>query len=194
MRVVGGRWRGHPIEGPTGRGTTRPTTDRVREAEASMVLSACGLDLSGLSALDAYAGSGAMGIELLSRGASRVTFIDRDRGAAARVRRNLVSLGAAPACYAILVGDTGRLLGSAGVAGAPFGLVMLDPPYAMGMGEVAALVEGACASGLLAPRALVLYERSSSSEALEADGFVEVKRKRYGTTCVDLLRREESDV
>ena len=68
MRIVGGKWRGRRIEAPEGRGVTRPTTDRMRESIASMILSARGLDLSGESVLDAFAGSGAMGLELLSRG------------------------------------------------------------------------------------------------------------------------------
>ena len=71
MRIVGGKWRGRQIEAPDGRDVTRPTTDRTREQIASMILSAAGLDLSGTSVLDAFAGSGAMGLELLSRGAAR---------------------------------------------------------------------------------------------------------------------------
>ena len=97
MRIVGGKWRGRQIEAPEGRGTTRPTTDRTREAIASMILSARGLDLTGDSVLDAFAGSGAMGLELLSRGASHATFVDRDRRAAARVRRSAEALGAGEA-------------------------------------------------------------------------------------------------
>ena len=97
MRIVGGKWRGRAIEAPRGRDVTRPTTDRTRERVASMVLSAMGLDLSGRSVLDAFAGSGAMGFELLSRGAARATFVDRDRRAVALVRRTAASLGARPA-------------------------------------------------------------------------------------------------
>lgn len=88
MRIVGGEWKGHPIEAPEGRDVTRPTTDRVREAVSSMLMSARGLTLDGASVLDAFAGSGALGLELLSRGAAHATFVDLDRGACARVRRN----------------------------------------------------------------------------------------------------------
>ena len=95
MRIVGGKWRGRQIEAPDGRDVTRPTTDRTREQIASMILSAAGLDLSGTSVLDAFAGSGAMGLELLSRGAARATFLDRDRRAVARIKRTDSSLGAA---------------------------------------------------------------------------------------------------
>ena len=194
MRIVGGTWRGHPLEAPDGRGTTRPTTDRVRESIASMLLSASGLDLSGASALDAFAGSGALGIELLSRGAAHVTFCDRDRGAVARVRRNLASVGASPSVYAILQGDVGRLCSHSAPPGAPFDVVVLDPPYATSVDAVSALVRGMAADGLLSVKALVAYERSSSAPALSCDGFGVVKQKRYGSTAVDLLRREERHV
>ena len=87
MRIVGGKWRGLSVEAPEGRGTTRPTTDRNRERFASMILSAAGLDLSGVEVLDAFAGSGAMGFELVSRGAASAVFVDLDRRAVARIRR-----------------------------------------------------------------------------------------------------------
>ena len=96
MRIVGGKWRGRQIEAPDGRDVTRPTTDRTREQIASMILSAAGLDLSGTSVLDAFAGSGAMGLELLSRGAARATFLDRDRRAVARIKRTASSPGGRP--------------------------------------------------------------------------------------------------
>ena len=89
MRVVGGIWKGHPLEAPQGRSVTRPTTDRVREALASMMESAFGLDLSGRHVLDAFGGSGAFGIEMLSRGMEEATFIDQDRKAAARIKQIL---------------------------------------------------------------------------------------------------------
>ncbi|MFZ2755612.1 MAG: 16S rRNA (guanine(966)-N(2))-methyltransferase RsmD [Atopobiaceae bacterium] len=190
MRIVGGTWRGRPLEAPDGRGTTRPTTDRVRESMASMILSAAGLDLGGMSALDAFAGSGALGIELLSRGAAHVTFCDRDRGAAARVRRNLSSVGAPASCYAILQGDAERLAARASLPGAPFDVVVLDPPSAMGADAVASIVRGLASGGLLAPQALVAYERSADAPALSSEGFAAIRQKRYGSTSVDLLRRD----
>lgn len=193
MRVVGGMWRGHPLEAPSGQGVTRPTTDRVREAEASMVMSSFGLDLSSVSVLDAFAGSGAMGIELLSRGASHATFVDRDRGAVSRVGRNLRAVGAGDASYDILLGDTAARMSAAFLAGGPFDVIVLDPPYAMSPVAVGELVASARAAGNLAPDAVVLYERASASPALTIEGFVMKKQKRYGTTSVDLLRRGEED-
>ena len=193
MRIVGGEWRGHPIEAPDGRDVTRPTTDRVREAVSSMLLSARGLSLAGARVLDAYAGSGALGLEMLSRGAAWCTFVDMDRSAQARVRRNATALGAAPASFAIGRGDVERMVGSGRLAGAPFDIALLDPPYATDAARVSALVEGLAAKGLLAAGALVLYERSSSAPTIEPEGFSPLKQKRYGITAVDLLRMDQAN-
>ncbi len=189
MRIVGGTWKGHPIEAPEGRDVTRPTTDRVREAISSMILSAKGLSLDGLSVLDAFAGSGALGLEMLSRGAAHCTFVDLDQKACARVRRNAAALGAAPASFTVVRGDSVKLTASGHVAGAPFDIVLLDPPYATEAARVAELVEALDAAGLLTDGAHVLYERSSGRPAMEPAGFYAVKQKRYGQTAVDLLGR-----
>ena len=105
MRIVGGMWRGRALEAPEGRNVTRPTTDRTRESMASMVLSAFDLDLSEVRMLDAFAGSGAIGYELLSRGARSCTFCDADRKAVARIKRNGQALGAAREAHAVVGGD-----------------------------------------------------------------------------------------
>lgn len=187
MRIVGGEWRGHPIEAPDGRDVTRPTTDRVREAIMSMLLSASGLSFEGMRALDAFAGSGAMGLELLSRGASWCTFVDLDRGACARVRRNAASLGAVPSRHAVVRGDAWRLAAGA-LPGGPFGLVVLDPPYATEAARVEELVDALAASGRISPGALVLYERDAQAPTISPEGAEVVRQKRYGKTAVDLLR------
>ena len=151
MRIVGGMWKGRPIEAPDGRDVTRPTTDRTRESMASMVLSAFGLDLGGVSVLDAFGGSGAIGFELLSRGAASCTFVDRDRGAVARIRRNARALGAG-ASARVLPGDVFKLAERGAIAGAPFSLLVLDPPYAVGAREVerlAGMSVGAGADGIV---------------------------------------------
>lgn len=189
MRIVGGQWRGHPIEAPDGRDVTRPTTDRVREAVSSMLLSARGLSLDGARVLDAFAGSGAMGLELLSRGAAWCTFVDLDRGACARVRRNASALGVDAQSHAIVRGDALRLSGM-GIQGAPFDIVVLDPPYATDATLVSGLVEALDQAGSLSAEALVLYERSASAPTLAPAGFVPLKLKRYGQTAVDLLGRD----
>ncbi len=189
MRVVGGKWGGRPLESPEGRDVTRPTTDRTREAMASMILSARGLDLGGASVLDAFAGSGAMGIELLSRGAARCTFVDRDARAAARVRRNLAQVGAEKDAFFVLRGDACQLAERGRIAGAPFDVVFLDPPYALLADCVSAMLEHLSAHGALRPGATVVYERSAEAQELSVGGLVPVRTKRYGITCVDLLEK-----
>ena len=187
MRVVGGKWGGVPLESPEGRGVTRPTTDRNREAMASMILSARGLNLGGASVLDAFAGSGAMGIELLSRGADRCTFIDQDARAATRVRRNLAKVGAEKVAYAVLRGDACQLAERGRIAGAPFDVVFLDPPYALSADVVSAMLEHLAAHGALRPGATVVYERSAEAPGLGVPGLIPVRTQRYGITGVDLL-------
>ncbi len=192
MRVVGGRWKGHPLEAPEGRSVTRPTTDRVREALASMLASACGLDLSGKHMLDAFGGSGAMGIEMLSRGAEEATFIDQDRKAASRIRRNLKAVGAEEGSWSVICGATRTVLSRGNLPGAPFDMVFLDPPYKMPAEEVASLVELASSQGLLKEGCLVLYERASTGDALPLASATLQKSKRYGSTAVELYVLKES--
>lgn len=189
MRVVGGKWGGKPLEAPEVRGVTRPTTDRNREAMTSMILSARGLDLGHASVLDAFAGSGAMGIELLSRGAARCTFIDQDARAAARVRRNLARVGAERDAFAVLRGDACRLAERGRISGAPFDVVFLDPPYALSAGVVSAMLENLVAHSALRPGATVVYERSADAPGLDVAGLAPVRTKRYGIACVDLLEK-----
>jgi 16S rRNA (guanine966-N2)-methyltransferase len=146
VRVVAGRHRGRPLKAPPGSGT-RPTADRVREALFSILG-----PVDGLRVLDLYAGSGALGIEALSRGAASATFVERDRRAADVIRANLETLGEEAE---VAVRDaTAWLAGQP--AGTAFELVLLDPPYdsAGRMGE--ALSERLPA--VLAPGALIVTE------------------------------------
>lgn len=190
MRITGGEWRSRALEAPQGRDTTRPTTDRVREAMCSMLYSACGLTFETTQALDAFAGSGALGLELLSRGAAYVTFCDIDAKAAALVERNARSLGAAHSAYKVQKCDVWRSALAPSFPGAPFSVVLLDPPYAIPALQVASLVEALDAAGHLTQHALILYERSNSAPSLELAGFSPLKSKRYGQTAVDLLRKD----
>lgn len=193
MRIVGGKWRGRRIEAPEGRGVTRPTTDRTREQVASMVLSARGLDLSGCSVLDAFAGSGAMGLELVSRGAARATLVDRDRRAAARIARTAAALGAGGDEVRALAGDV-FALAARGLAGAPFDVVFLDPPYAVDAARVTALVDALATSGQLADDAVVVYEHAASAPGLGCAELSPVRVKEHGITAVDLyVRRPGGD-
>lgn len=186
MRIVGGKWRGRAVEAPQSRETTRPTTDRTRESIASMILSAAGLDLTGASVLDAFAGSGAMGFELVSRGAARAVLIDKDRRAQAAIRRTAASLGAGPDTVRPLAGDA-FALAARGIAGAPFDVVFLDPPYAVPAEQVTGLVETLAATGQLAPGAIVVYEHAANAPGIAAQGLTLKKSKSHGVSCVDLL-------
>ena len=186
MRIVGGKWRGRQIEAPEGRGVTRPTTDRKRESIASTILSAHGLDLTGCSVLDAFAGSGAMGLELLSRGAERATFVDRDRRAAMRIRRTATALGAAGGEARSVAGDV-FALAARGIVGAPFDVVFLDPPYAVAAERVSGLMEELASTGQLAADAVVVYEHASDAPGLSCACLTPVRSRTHGITTVDLL-------
>ena len=164
MRIIGGEWRGRKIEEPRGRDVTRPTTDRVREACASMVMSAFDFDLDEVRVLDAFGGSGALGLEMLSRGARSLTTFEIDRNAARLITKNIESL-----C-------------------GPFDLVLLDPPYAFGAEPVEELLQNLAQQGLLAPGAFALFEHAAADAGAHPVGFETVREKRYGITSVDLLR------
>ncbi len=187
MRIVGGMWRGRALEAPEGRNVTRPTTDRTRESMASMVLSAFDLDLSEVRMLDAFAGSGAIGYELLSRGARSCTFCDADRKAVARIKRNGQALGAAREAHAVVGGDVFKLV-ARGLPLGPFSLVVLDPPYALEAERVSELVQALADSGQLATPCYVLYERASSGAQLTLANAAMISSKTHGTTAVDLVR------
>jgi 16S rRNA (guanine966-N2)-methyltransferase len=173
VRVVGGIWKGHPLEAPQGRSVTRPTTDRVREALASMMESA-------------------FGIEMLSRGMEEATFIDQDRKAAARIKRNLAAVGAGREQVHVISLATATAIARGSLPGAPFDAVFLDPPYKMPAEEVAGLVDQARKQGMLKEGCLVLYERSATGDALPLAGAELLKSKRYGSTAVELWKIKES--
>ena len=189
MRVVGGTFRGRPLEAPRGR-DTRPTTDRMRESIASMILSAQGLDLSECDVLDAFAGSGAMGIELLSRGARSCVFCERDRRAARVVKANCASVGLKRGSFRVVCADSLRLASSPTLEEARFSVVFLDPPYAMEVEVVSQLVRDLQDCGRLAPRCLVVYERASDHPQIAMDSLRALRSKTHGSTSIDLLRLE----
>jgi 16S rRNA (guanine966-N2)-methyltransferase len=153
MRIVAGVWRGRRLVAPPGQ-ATRPTADRVRQALFDMLLHAPwgGREaVEGVRLLDAFAGTGALGLEALSRGAAHATFMERDRAALAALRANIAACGAAHR-VAVLAADATR----PPRAEAPCGLVFFDPPY----GEE--LVPRALAAlrdaGWIAPGALIVAE------------------------------------
>lgn len=191
MRIVGGKWKGRTIEAPDGKGITRPTTDRTREAIASSVLASRGLDISESRVLDAFAGSGAMGFELLSRGALYATFVDKDRKTCDRIKRAAKSLGVASSEMSVICGDTARLAESSQLFGAPFDVVILDPPYAVEVEVVSKLLKDLIQSESLTNDAVVVYEHSHKTDSVSLDDFELSKSKRYGIAQVDVLVRCE---
>lgn len=184
MRIVSGQFRGRPIEAPEGR-DTRPTQDRVRESIASIVYSDRG-GVEGASVLDAFAGSGAMSFELLSRGAAHATMCDADARAIRCIRGNAERLGVDRGAVSVLRGDAFALARRGRLPGARFDVVFLDPPYATDVSEVAGLVEALGRGGMLADGALVVYERDARGPELRADVLAAVSSRSVGTVGVDV--------
>ena len=184
MRIVGGIWKGRAIDAPSGR-DTRPTTDRTRESIASSVLSFFDLSLEGVRVLDAFAGSGAFGLEMLSRGAEHCTFVDAGRQAVRTVKGNLAKLGAASSSYLVVCSDAFKAVEMLASQGARFDLVFLDPPYTMPASEVSALVESLAASGCVTIDGVVVYERASSAATLDAASLTIARTKKLGETSID---------
>ena len=189
MRVVGGAFRGKTLEAPRGR-DTRPTTDRMRESIASMILSAQGLDLSECDVLDAFAGSGAMGIELMSRGARSCVFCERDRRAANVVRANCASVGLTHGSFRVICADSLRLASSSVLGKERFSVVFCDPPYAMEASVVSQLVRDLRGCGRLAYDCLIVYEHASDGSHIDMPSVRMLRSKTHGTTSIDLLRLE----
>jgi len=179
MRIIAGEWRGRPIEAPAG-SATRPTRDRVREALFSMLASRLGT-FEGLRVADLFAGSGALGLEALSRGAAYCTFVATDRAAIEALRRHLEKLGA---------GDRAEVRAQSALHGlpGPFDLVLMDPPYASGLGPQALAALG----DALAPGAWVSLE-TGARETVGAVGFVVEAERTYGKAAILLLRRAGDD-
>lgn len=176
-RIVAGTVGGRQIAVPPG--GTRPTSDRTREAMFSALEAR--MDFDGARVLDLYAGSGALGLEALSRGAAHALFVESDARAASAVRRNAAGLGLSGAD--VRTATVGSVL--AGPPDPPYDLVLLDPPYALDdaalAGVLATLVDG----GWLAPGALLVVERSARSAVpIWPDGVVAITERRYGDTRV----------
>lgn len=189
MRIIAGEFRGRPIEAPKGR-DTRPTTDRVRESLMSMIFSARG-GFEGARVLDVFAGSGALGIEALSRGAAYTCFLEQDSKAAAVVKRNLEVLGLGASVARVI--NTDSYKAPVRLSGMTFDLVFLDPPYAQVPAEVLGLVAELRNGGILAGCALVSYEYDTKNCALveaAAQGceLTSVKRKAFGDTTIEVFR------
>ncbi len=176
MRIIAGLWRGRPLVAPKG-DDTRPTADRTREALFSMLVSRIG-SFEDLRVADLFAGSGALGLEALSRGAAHCTFVEHDRAALDSLRTNMTKLGA--------VGDVRAqsVLALGGVPH-PFDLIMMDPPYGTGAGSVALDKLGRL--GWIGPATIISIE-TSKKETIEVKGFETEVVREYGRARITLLR------
>ncbi|HEY1705976.1 MAG TPA: 16S rRNA (guanine(966)-N(2))-methyltransferase RsmD [Trebonia sp.] len=184
-RVIAGAAGGRRLSVPSGN-STRPTSDRAREGLFGTVLSELG-SLEGRSVLDLYAGSGAVGLEALSRGAVSVTFVESDVRAAGVIKANVKTVGLPGTSVVISTADrflagppgTGEDRVRDGQRG-PYDLVFADPPYAVTAADIAKLLT-LLHAGRLAPGALVVVERATRSGVLEwPPGYMPGKSRRYG--------------
>lgn len=189
VRIIAGEFRGRRLNAPAG-DATRPTTDRVRESLMSAVSSARdGFDDA--IVLDVFAGSGALGLEALSRGAAFAQFCDRSKDAQAVIKSNIEACKVADRTR-LYAGDVTQHVPAAR-AGA-YTLVFLDPPYAMDAHEALGVVHQAAQSGLLSDDVLIIYEQKLGNEeaadkAAAAYGLQLLRRKKYGDTLVDMYER-----
>jgi 16S rRNA (guanine966-N2)-methyltransferase len=184
MRIIGGRLRGRSLIGPTTE-AIRPTADRLRESLFNVLAHAYGDPVAGARVLDLFAGTGALGLEALSRGASFALFVDSAAEARAVIRANVAALGLAGASR-IFRRDATRLGPVHPLA--PFSLAFVDPPYRSGLAEAA--LTSARSGGWLVPGALVIVEEGADAPFAPPTGFVECERRRQGDTVLILLRLE----
>lgn len=183
MRIVAGTLRGRPLAAPAGEGT-RPTSDRVREAVFNILAhGAAATELTGARVLDLFAGTGALGLEAISRGAAFALFVEDDAGARALIRTNVEAFG--------LTGQTkifrrdATSMGPAAQMG-DYGLVFLDPPYGRGLGERA--LASVAAGGWLAPGATIVFEERREAEIALPAGFAVLDERSWGDTKVTFAR------
>jgi len=195
MRIIAGAFKGREVKALKG-SATRPTTNRVREAWASTIGSLLLDKLQGIRVLDAFAGSGALGLEMLSRGAHSCLFCENNHAALGVLRENVTRLTSASATKPTVLGidvlapASIRALAEQG----PYGLVLLDPPYALEQGKIHLFLSVLARTGALASGALISYEQQSKGPD-ELDGAVlcsacspaslsVVSCKTYGTTTI----------
>ena len=177
MRIIAGQYRARPLVAPKG-DTTRPTADRTREALFSMLTSRLG-SFDDLRVLDLFAGSGALGLEALSRGAATCTFVEQDGAALDALRTNIARLAVegADVCAQSVM--------ALGPAAAPYDLILLDPPYDSGAGVVA--LERLLRLGWIAPGALVSVETMKKADVIVSGFDLDVERV-HGKAKLTLLR------
>lgn len=179
MRIVGGRHRGRVLETPIDQ-TTRPTADRVRQALFDRLVHGPGVE--GRRVLDAFAGTGALGLEALSRGAAAACFLEADSRALALIKRNVDALSE-QANARIERADATR----PPVAREPYDLAFLDPPYGKGMATSA--IAALDATGWLTEDCVIVVEMATKTPELTPKGFSVTDTRAYGSTRVELWQR-----
>lgn len=181
MRIVAGKFRGKQLETPKS-DEIRPTADRVREAVFSIIGSRLGPNLNGIHVLDLFAGTGALGLEALSRGAEHCVFVDTGIEARGLIRGHIQEFGVAGQVKLLRrdatdLGPVERIR--------PANLVFADPPYGKGLGEKA--IASALAGGWIAPGALIVLEEQKGAEIAAPQGTEIVNQRDYGDTTITLL-------
>ena len=179
MRIISGEWRGRKLLAPKN-DATRPTADRTRETLFSMLASRLG-SFEGLHVADLFAGSGALGIEALSRGAAHCLFAEQDRDALDALKQNLAAIGATPRADV----RAGSVL-ALGPAKRTYDLLLLDAPYATGAGSVA--LDKLDRLGWIGPDSLISVE-TAEKERVEVAGFAIDAERKVGKAKLTLLRR-----
>jgi 16S rRNA (guanine966-N2)-methyltransferase len=178
MRIIAGEWRGRKLIAPAGV-QTRPTADRIRETLFSMLASRIG-SFEGLGVADLYAGSGALGLEALSRGAAHATFVENDRAALKAIEANAAALG----CQERIAV---RAMSAASLPAAqPFDLVFADPPYSPGSGS--AVAAAVASAGWLAPGGWMAIETKRGDDVAAPDGWTIDATRDVGRARLTLLR------
>jgi len=186
MRVIGGHDRGRRLRSPRGL-RTRPTADRVRVTLFDML----GPTVAGARVLDLFAGTGAVGIEALSRGAARVVLVERDPSALRALRANLGALGASRAAARVLSGDVLQLLPTLGAQEGPFDIVFIDPPYATTL--AARTLEALAAARVCRDGSEIVVQHSTRTTLPAVAGLVAHRRPRqFGDTALTFLKAEGS--
>jgi 16S rRNA (guanine966-N2)-methyltransferase len=183
MRIIAGQWRGRKLTAPKG-DATRPTADRMRETLFSMLTSRLG-SLEGLQVVDLFAGSGALGLEALSRGAATCLFVEQDRAALETIRANITAMGARDQTR-VEAGSVTQLR----AASAPLDLLLVDPPYHSGAGEVA--LDRLLRLGWIGAETWISLETAFNEDPAISGLAVEAER-RVGKGKLSLLRLAASD-
>jgi 16S rRNA (guanine966-N2)-methyltransferase len=181
VRIVAGEFRSRRLVAPAG-ADTRPTSDRAREALFAMLG-----DVKGDRALDCFAGSGALGLEALSRGAASCTFVERDRAALDALRANVAALGVGDRA-GVRAGDVRRALRADAAAGRQYDLILIDPPYRMLLDVLPALDR--LLGDIAAPGARLALESAAADEPA-VRGFQLDRRRRAGAASLSLFHRPE---